>query len=189
MLLVLALVAASTVSSSDVANPNYSAEDLEQNTLHEMRSAIVLNQLILKQLHSTLPQQEPTCPYPYKRVLGECFYVTSKKLSWYKARDHCLGMMGDLASPDHLHALVSHTILSKGHLDMWVGARKQDNGVWRWLNNKIVNNKDWYDTLPGARPTADCLYIHAQTSVNQGPIANFPCDTAFGFACKMNSQA
>ncbi|KAK8748923.1 hypothetical protein OTU49_015593 [Cherax quadricarinatus] len=96
------------------------AADVEVSTVSqdELRSAVIVNQLLLSQqtdilkelLNNTQHNQGPYCPYPYTQVLDECFYLSTHKLTMEKGRQHCQGMMGDLATPKHPYALKSFII-------------------------------------------------------------------------------
>nr|XP_053648761.1 uncharacterized protein LOC128699942 [Cherax quadricarinatus] len=65
-------------------------------------------------LHNFNCTEKICCPYPYSRVVDECFYVSSISLNWPDARQYCQGMTGDLASPRNLYGLKSFIISTAG---------------------------------------------------------------------------
>nr|XP_053648745.1 uncharacterized protein LOC128699922 [Cherax quadricarinatus] len=87
--------------------------------LIRMESILNNNSDITKQLATVVIHQfncseQNCCPYPYTRVLDECFYLSLHSLHWYEAREHCQGMSGDLASPKHIDALKTYIINTAG---------------------------------------------------------------------------
>ncbi|XP_069184309.1 C-type lectin lectoxin-Phi1-like [Procambarus clarkii] len=89
-------------------------------------------------------ETEPCCPYPYMQVLDECFYVSNKTLSWTEARQYCLRMQGDLATPKHVYALVSFINNIKGPTPLWIGGTdKGSEGVWQWVDGRPIITDEW----------------------------------------------
>ncbi|KAK3850021.1 hypothetical protein Pcinc_043246 [Petrolisthes cinctipes] len=110
------------------------------------------------------------CPYPYTRVVGECFYLHRKKLAWEKARRVCRGMGGDLAAPAHPHALQAHLADKYGPGYYWVGGRKVtqqtsedesgDEEMWLWLTGRQLDPDNWLFSRPdNQQGDEDCLEL------------------------------
>ncbi|XP_042890052.1 uncharacterized protein LOC122264990, partial [Penaeus japonicus] len=102
--MVVMLVLSSALTRGDV-----------QTSVENLRSAVVVNQLIMQQQSQVIQtllnrflDQEADCPYPYKMVMGECFYVSQVERVWEEARRFCQGMRGDLASPNSVYVLMAY---------------------------------------------------------------------------------
>ncbi|XP_045587192.2 perlucin [Procambarus clarkii] len=173
---------------------------LDVPELEELRSALVVTQLVLSEqaetlkhlVNSTLQAKtscapERCCPYPYKRVLDECFYLSSKQLAWSQARHYCQGMKGDLATPKHVFALVSF-VLENGAWTgaVWIGATDQGReGVWQWVNGQPIAADQWTPGQPdNAGGAENCMDIRLawHPSLN-----DFNCVISQRFVCQYNA--
>lgn len=134
---------------------------LKTSTQQELESAVILSQLALShqaevfvellnatQHHLSSFYQGGYCPYPYTKVLDECFYLSAYELNWSEARLTCQGMTGDLATPRHLYALKAFIIEKTGKeeppLEVFVGAKYfHEEGEWRWLDGRTMDSSNW----------------------------------------------
>ncbi|KAK8748924.1 hypothetical protein OTU49_015593 [Cherax quadricarinatus] len=172
------------------------AADVEVSTVSqdELRSAVIVNQLLLSQqtdilkelLNNTQHNQGPYCPHPYTQVLDECFYLSTHKLTWEKARQHCQGMLGDLASPKHPYALKSFIISSIGIGDdktVFVGGEDESkNRQFKWLDGRVIATSDWSPGEPNNSHGREfCVNLYN----TRHPVFNdISCDEQHLFACQ-----
>ncbi|KAK8721663.1 hypothetical protein OTU49_012687, partial [Cherax quadricarinatus] len=120
----------------------------------------------------------PYCPYPYKQVLDECFHLSTHRLTWNNARQHCQGMMGDLASPKNLYALKTFIIDETGinsyetlqTIPVFVGgADEGENRQFKWVNGEAINSSNWAPGEPNNKHNSEfCveMFLHSHPSLN-----------------------
>ncbi|KAK3873937.1 hypothetical protein Pcinc_021094 [Petrolisthes cinctipes] len=173
LLLVLLYGAVATSYPAQVANPD------------DIRSAVAMSQLILAQQAQFFRElinitknsnnccnrfkadfdfdggNGDGCPYPYSRVVNECYYLSQQALPWHSARHSCRGMSGDLATPSHLYALKAFLNDQRSSRSVWIGG--QDNGLdggWRWVDGRPVDSADWAKQQPDERRAVEqCLAL------------------------------
>ncbi|XP_042211996.1 type-2 ice-structuring protein-like [Homarus americanus] len=114
---------------------------------------------LLLNVTTRLLTQDRECPPPFRRVMNECFFPGKNPLTWDEARQHCRGMGGDLAAPEHLYALKSFFATEMSYL--WIGGTKDIvEDQWRWVTGEALRPGDWCRGSPeitvGAR---DCIYM------------------------------
>ncbi|XP_069189468.1 uncharacterized protein [Procambarus clarkii] len=82
-----------------------------------------------------------SCPQPFVKVDGECFYLAAHDLlGWEDARRDCGKLGGDLASPHSLPALrVYLASIPEPPEYLWVGASQRDDGSWVWSSGPQVS--------------------------------------------------
>ncbi|XP_045111088.1 C-type lectin domain family 17, member A-like [Portunus trituberculatus] len=172
-------------------------------TPDDLRSGIAMAQMILaqqaqlfrelinatKESHSCcsagksdLPESISDCPYPFKQVLDECYYLSSNTLTWHNARHSCQGMGGELAMPIYLYALRNFVAGERGPpRSVWVGANNH-NGGWRWLNGLPVDDAEWGKKQPNnRRPTDQCLAVRR----DRHPVLDdMGCGSNLRFVCQ-----
>nr|XP_045610112.1 galactose-specific lectin nattectin-like isoform X1 [Procambarus clarkii] len=102
------------------------------------------------------------CPYPYTKVISECFYAHQKKLTWSQARRVCQGMGGHLAEPVHPYGLQAYLAHSYGPGYFWVGGTDEGaEGSWHWVKSgRSIDAADWLFSRPDNRAGNEhCLEI------------------------------
>ncbi|XP_064117702.1 uncharacterized protein LOC135223127 [Macrobrachium nipponense] len=166
----------------------------------QLRSAVAVSQLILAQQAQFFKElinitkskgncidargtNNVECPYPFTKVVDECFYVSKTGLAWHPARHHCQGMGGDLAAPSNLYALKAHLLETRGPKLLWIGGIDHGiNGGWQWVTGEVVDTEEWSTTRPNNnRPTENCLTIRRDF---HPALTNIPCHKAQYFACQ-----
>ncbi|XP_069950885.1 hepatic lectin-like [Cherax quadricarinatus] len=160
----------------------------------ELHSTLIVNQLLLSQQTELLKEmvnaaqrkEGASCPHPYTQVLDECFYLSTHKLTWEQARQHCQGMNGDLASPKHLYALKSFIISSLGNSDIkrvFVGGKDEHkNRHFKWLDGRVIVSNYWIAGEPNNKGGSEfCvnLYTDHHPSLN-----DVSCSHHYIFACQ-----
>ncbi|XP_068200535.1 perlucin-like protein [Palaemon carinicauda] len=171
-------------------------------SVDQLRSAVAVSQLILAQQAQFFKElinitkakgncidaragapSNMECPYPFTKVVDECFYVSKAGLAWHPARHHCQGMGGDLAAPSNLYALKAHVLETRGPKLLWIGGIDHGiNGGWQWVTGEAVDQEEWSSTRPNSnRPTENCLTIRRDF---HPALINFPCHKAQFFACQ-----
>ncbi|XP_069935605.1 C-type lectin-like [Cherax quadricarinatus] len=175
------------------AHPN----DLGVNP-EELHSTLIANQLLLSQQTELLKEmvnaaqrnkgncpEGASCPHPYTQVLDECFYLSPHKLTWEKARQHCQGMMGDLASPKHPYALKSFilNLLGTGDIVVFLGGQDENkNRHFKWLDGRVIANNYWYPGEPNNSGGSE-FCVNLMNSLH--PLLNdVSCTADHLFACQ-----
>ncbi|KAK7086358.1 hypothetical protein SK128_016811 [Halocaridina rubra] len=89
------------------------------------------------------------CPHGYRKFGQDCLQLIESKFSWDEARKKCeeLGMtaggIGDLVIPtnvDNFRAYVERLDTASDYL--WVGAKRDDDSVWRWVSGMTLEEKE-----------------------------------------------
>ncbi|XP_063875395.1 lithostathine-1-alpha-like [Scylla paramamosain] len=174
-----------------------------QRTPDDLRSGIAMAQMILaqqaqlfrelinatKESHSCcsagksdLPESSSDCPYPFKHVVDECYYLSSNTLTWHNARHSCQGMGGELAMPAFLYALRNFVAAERGSpRSVWVGANSH-NGAWKWLNGLPVDDAEWGRKQPNNRRAGEqCLAVRR----DRHPVLDdMGCGSNLRFVCQ-----
>ncbi|XP_076031522.1 C-type lectin domain family 4 member C-like [Oratosquilla oratoria] len=109
-----------------------------------------------------------TCPSPFTFVYGRCVLAdTGIKGYWVEMRHHCQAMGADLVTVDspnfHWH-LVQHLHATGANKESyWLGGKKDDGGVWRWVDNSPVmfGTPSWgyWNDFKGREPASSETYI------------------------------
>ncbi|KAK7082718.1 hypothetical protein SK128_026805, partial [Halocaridina rubra] len=167
----------------------------------ELRSAVAVSQLILAQQAQFFRElinitksrnncanargslEDSVCPYPFVKVVEECFYVSRTSLTWHAARHYCRGMGGDLATPSNLYGLKTHILEKRGPRILWIGGIDQGiDGGWQWVTGDAVENDDWSSNRPSiGKPTENCLGIRRDS---HPALTNLPCHKSQFFVCQ-----
>ncbi|XP_037774037.1 perlucin-like [Penaeus monodon] len=157
-----------------------------QTDVENLRSAVVVNQLIMQQQSQVIQtllnkflDQESDCPYPYKMVMGECFYVSEVERVWEEARTFCQGMRGDLASPNSVYVLLAYVHDVSDEYAFWLGATDQQaEGVWQWLDGRPIT--DWGRGQPdNANGEEHCIHLGNKYVLNDNEctkLRRFVCE-------------
>ncbi|XP_042207799.1 alpha-N-acetylgalactosamine-specific lectin-like [Homarus americanus] len=171
----------------------------DNDVIHEMRSTMVVSQLMLAEQTAVLQEllnasrstlrffaEESSCPYPYKKVLDECFYVCGKKVTFDQARQHCQGMAGDLAHPKHLHALLSLLFEYEQIIggNVWMGATdSHQENTWLWPDGSPVLKwgRGEPSRLNSASVKEDCLELRLETNMLLNDVI---CTKKMPFVCQ-----
>nr|XP_053641773.1 C-type lectin domain family 4 member G-like [Cherax quadricarinatus] len=164
----------------------------------ELLSTMIVNQLLLSQQTEVLKEllkastqqtQCLTCPQPYTKILDECFFLSHHKLTWAKARQHCQGMSGDLATPKHILALKSFVQEKKGNDYVFVGARGsvgskngQGSRPFKWIDGRLVASSDWYPGEPN-NLTHDEFCVSLRITYHP-VLIDISCSEELQFACQ-----
>lgn len=170
----------------------------------EIRTAIVINQLILEQLsqilvsvvNNTSPrgkeerelQINKDCPSPFFRVNSECFYIHEKpKMDWMASSGFCQRLGGDLVEPETVELLQAVLLrtseLNESHF--WVGASDLNvERQWEWISGKLVDLSQaaWSPGEPNdANDGEDCMEI----AIDKYPALNDgKCNSKMSFICE-----
>nr|XP_053653938.1 perlucin-like isoform X2 [Cherax quadricarinatus] len=172
---------------------------VEVSELEELRSSMMITQLALSQQAQVLFRmvngtervqssclEETCCPYPYQRVLDECFYLSTEKLSWSHARQYCHGMKGTLAMPINVYALESFVHDKGGSVFVWLGATDEgQEGEWKWLNGRPIKSEDWSGSQPDNYDGNEhCMDLRPEW---HPPLNDARCSNKQRFACQYTS--
>nr|XP_045609596.1 C-type lectin domain family 2 member D-like [Procambarus clarkii] len=128
-----------------------------------------------------------SCPQPFVKVDGECFYLAAHDLlGWEDARRDCGKLGGDLASPHSLPALrVYLASIPEPPEYLWVGASQRDDGSWVWSSGPqagvpVDMSKDtWNEEVPSG--SGKCMGLFAQSSFRA---YNYDCQEKDLFVCQ-----
>ncbi|XP_045615660.1 C-type lectin-like isoform X2 [Procambarus clarkii] len=126
-----------------------------------------------------------SCPAPYVRLLGgECLFVSKHALSWLQAREHCKGLMGDLATPKNLFILKNYIIHNpdySGISAVFLGGRKYQ-GRWWWLDGRQISSEDFAEGEPNNYfGREDCIDLR----LSRHPMLNDnKCNSPTPFVCR-----
>ncbi|XP_045590120.2 low affinity immunoglobulin epsilon Fc receptor-like [Procambarus clarkii] len=170
----------------------------DEAIVDEIRSSLVVSQLVLSHQSEALQllvnatetvlrllMKERSCPFPYTRVLDECFYLSTLMLSHSDARTHCQGMGGDLATPSHPYALASY-LYDRGSITPSVGGSKTPNNEWRWFDGRPVDRSLWAPYQPSKinnrLEPEDCL---AMWTDKHPPLNDYACVGTNTFVCQL----
>ncbi|XP_063590398.1 perlucin-like [Penaeus indicus] len=137
----------------------------------------------IKQKVLALPNSGALCPYPYKQVLDECFFLSKVSLNWNQARQYCQGMQGDLATPRNVYALKSFIIDTAGEVtEAWLGATDQSSeGTWNWLDGRPIASDFAGGQPDDAGGNEDCLDIRLKWHPT---LNDYQCGVAQRFVCQ-----
>nr|UGZ35781.2 C-type lectin [Cherax quadricarinatus] len=168
--------------------------ELETHSSNEIRSSLIVNQLllaeqteILKQLLSNSQRRQGSdCPYPYTKVLDQCFYLSKLKRPYGKARQYCKEMMGDMATRKHLYALAAFAVDKNVYHHVFMGIRDETkNGEFSWIDGTPVSSSDWAPGEPNRRGVEMCASMHPSY---QPPLFDIPCHSHLFFICQYNQS-
>ncbi|XP_070698652.1 CD209 antigen-like protein E [Pempheris klunzingeri] len=115
------------------------------------------------------------CPPGWFLMNSVCYYFAFSKddrKTWTKAREFCQMHGGDLAvidSKDKENATVTHLIhnldASENNIGFWIGLRDlQEEGVWKWLDGKILVEGYWNDGEPNNVNNEDCAAVYSRVN-------------------------
>ncbi|XP_042871229.1 C-type lectin domain family 4 member M-like isoform X2 [Penaeus japonicus] len=103
----------------------------------------------LKELTNAPFSARFSCPPPFTRIIGECFYFNHihPMLTWDDARYVCQSAGGDLAEPEHFGALYLFLYTQRKGNDhrLRLGAKVDDTGTWKWVSGRPVEDVIWLD--------------------------------------------
>ncbi|XP_056151562.1 CD209 antigen-like isoform X1 [Lampris incognitus] len=153
-------------------------------------------------LHSQITLAEESCKYCLSRWIllnSKCYYFpfleTSRKDSWYNARDNCIKKGADLAIIDSRQKQMSITKLINddqvysraGAWDgFWIGLRDEQR-TWTWLTGKAVSETYWIPGEPNNKGHENC----AATYARDNPLEtwnNAPCSHSNKWICEMEPR-
>lgn len=144
------------------------------NLTAEIRS---LNQLFRTYL------RKMSCTSPFRLVGQECFSFILEDMTWEGARQKCLELGADLASPrdiTELRLYVGSRYPRKSRRNFWIGGWSQ-NKDWQWLSGDPIDDRYWYTNEPSGN--GECL---AMFDGWENPFTDFPCDNERRAICQLN---
>ncbi|KAM5158316.1 macrophage mannose receptor 1-like [Mantella aurantiaca] len=118
------------------------------------------------------PQKPGKCPesssiswIPFR---GHCYFLEAElEYEWGEATTKCLQNGGNLVSIEDQHEadfLFGHLVLlsDKAH-HFWIGAYRNVEGKWLWIDNTPMDYVNWGDGEPEERSNNDCVMIRSET--------------------------
>lgn len=129
-----------------------------------------------------------SCPPRFDTVYGECFLLVDQgKKSWHEARRECAKFGADLAAPRNFESLrefLQNTDYSPEYV--WVGASRQGNGDWTWLQGNReeskpvdMSEKTWNEDLPAG--LGNCMGLYEGAGYRA---YDYSCDELDLFVCQ-----
>ncbi|XP_042212839.1 C-type lectin BjL-like, partial [Homarus americanus] len=128
-----------------------------------------------------------SCPQPFAKVNGECFFLSADELlGWEDARRECGRLGGDLASPRSLPSLREYlTSVQDPPEYLWVGGSQHEDGPWLWSSGSqagvpVDMSKDtWNEEVPSG--SGKCMGLFGQSSFRA---YNYDCKEQDFFVCQ-----
>ncbi|XP_068130528.1 hepatic lectin-like isoform X2 [Hyperolius riggenbachi] len=102
-----------------------------------------------------------TCETGWIEFEGSCYFLTSTKSNWMKARSACVGKNADLAvitSENEQKFLSAKT----GNTEYWIGLTdNEEEGKWTWVDGTQYSSsyKSWKPGEPSQSGNEDCAHM------------------------------
>ncbi|CAN9502187.1 unnamed protein product [Ophioblennius macclurei] len=160
---------------------------------------------ILQANKTALEESCGRCPPGWELVKSHCYYATSHerflRKNWNDSRADCIRQGSDLAVIDDMGEQFELTRkIWKGRRGpvmthwrdsgFWVGLTKpQPNGVWAWIDNKLMNSTQWKTGEPSVVGlwVGNCGAILFQNH-RQKSLYNTDCQKPLNSICKMEQK-
>ncbi|KAM5158317.1 macrophage mannose receptor 1-like [Mantella aurantiaca] len=116
---------------------------------------------------------------------GHCYFLEAEKVyEWGKATINCLQNGGNLVSIEDQHEadfLFGHLVLlSDKARYFWIGAYRNVEGKWLWIDNTPMDYVNWGDGEPKERSYLECVRIFSRT----GNWSVGYCSSTNAYICK-----
>ncbi|MEX2577526.1 MAG: C-type lectin domain-containing protein [Verrucomicrobiales bacterium] len=114
----------------------------------------------------TTSKSPPEIPKDAVRHRGSRYklFLLDDPLTWEEARERCREAGGDLVwlnstrDVEVVLDFIKEVNRVKGHVPIWVGATRDDEGVWHWVNGEEVDAEFWSnETDSGLFPGRDVM--------------------------------
>ncbi|XP_044168284.1 lithostathine-1-like [Acropora millepora] len=137
---------------------------------------------------ASIQNRTSECPLHYNLVGDDCYFVSSTKLTWKKAREVCKSEgNGDLIS---VHSPVgqAYVLMNLKNLDggLWLGLfREAFSSEFIWSDHSLSVYTAWAPKQPNAeKAQKTCVAVNSSNS-NAGLWDDIDCAARNGFICKI----